>query len=161
MTYLEGELENMSPSSRHEAIKTLLARLIEAWAEEHDVPLNGYGSTTYRDAAAARALEPDECYVVGGPKEVPDLAIEVVVTGGGIDKLAVYRGLGVPEVWFWVDGRIAIYQLGSGGYASSPRSALLPGLDPSDLAGTLAEADECEQTQAVKAFRARIRLRAQ
>jgi hypothetical protein len=32
------------------------------------------------------------------PPQVPDIAIEVVWTSGGIDKLEVYRGLDVPEV---------------------------------------------------------------
>ena len=32
---------------------------------------------------------------------VPDIAIEVVVTSGLVDKMAVYAGLGVPEVWLW------------------------------------------------------------
>jgi Uma2 family endonuclease len=41
VTYLEGELELMSPSQDHEAIKTLLARLLEAYAEDRDIDLNG------------------------------------------------------------------------------------------------------------------------
>ncbi|MEG4506483.1 Uma2 family endonuclease [Microcoleus sp. F6_B4] len=37
-------------------------------------------------------------------KAIPDLAIEVVFTSGGIDKLQLYKRLGIPEVWFWEDG---------------------------------------------------------
>ena len=37
LTYLEGELELMSPSQPHEAIKTCIARLLEAWALEFDI----------------------------------------------------------------------------------------------------------------------------
>ena len=33
-------------------------------------------------------------------KEIPELAIEVVYTSGGIDILKIYRRLGVKEVWF-------------------------------------------------------------
>jgi len=87
MTYLEGVLEITSPSLDHEAIKTSLARLLEIYALERDVPLNGYGSTTFRKRAKERGLEPDECYCVGPIKEVPDIAIEVVLSSGGIDKL--------------------------------------------------------------------------
>ena len=164
LTYLHGSLEIMSPSSRHERTKTLLARLIEAYAEELDLQMTGYGSTTYRRPEMERALEPDECYVFGAGREDPDLAIEVVITGGGVDKLDVYRGLGVAEVWFWVDGRIEIYQLDAerrdDGYARAERSRFVPGLDPAELAGIIATADEFEQTRAVKQFRARLRGRA-
>ena len=43
------------------------------------------------------SIEADECYVVGvleAEPERPDLAVEVVWTGGGLSKLEVYRGLG-------------------------------------------------------------------
>nr|WP_281349547.1 hypothetical protein [Sodalinema gerasimenkoae] len=28
------------------------------------------------------------------------MALEIVITSGGIDSLAIYEGLGVPEVWY-------------------------------------------------------------
>ena len=113
LTYLNGALELMSPSVDHEGIKKTIARLLEAYAEEKGIPFNGFGSWTLRNAARARALEPDECYSlsVGRPTR-PDLAIEVVWTSGGIDKLEVYRGLGVGEVWFWREGVIEVWVLG-------------------------------------------------
>ncbi|NJL49757.1 MAG: Uma2 family endonuclease [Leptolyngbyaceae cyanobacterium SM2_5_2] len=101
MTYLEGTLKLMTTSPEHERLKTILARLIEAFAEELDLDLNGYGSATFRKEAAARGLEPDECYCLRELHEVPDIAVEIVITGGGINKLKVYAGLGVQEVWFW------------------------------------------------------------
>jgi len=36
---------------------------------------------------------------------------EVVWTSGGIDKLEIYRRLGVGEVWRWKDSRIEIHVL--------------------------------------------------
>lgn len=54
LTFLEGVLELMSPSRDHEAIAKLLARLVEAYAEESAIPLNGYKSTTFRKEAKAR-----------------------------------------------------------------------------------------------------------
>src|SRR5262245_1215823 len=51
MTFLEGVLEIMSPSREHEDIKTRIARLVELFALERDVPLYGYGSTTFRAEA--------------------------------------------------------------------------------------------------------------
>src|SRR5947209_18832994 len=48
MTYLKGWLELMSPSRGHEIDKTQIARLLELFCLERDIPLFGYGSTTFR-----------------------------------------------------------------------------------------------------------------
>src|SRR5262245_17926058 len=77
ITYDRGAMEIMSPSPEHESKKKTFARLLEQWALERDVPLLGYGSTTFRRAAKERGLEPDECYCLGEPlRDMPDLAIE-------------------------------------------------------------------------------------
>ena len=44
VTYLNGALELMSPSVDHEGIKTTIARLLEAYAEEKELFFNGFGS---------------------------------------------------------------------------------------------------------------------
>ena len=152
MTYLEGALELMSTSAEHERLKTIIARLIEAFAEEADLDLNGYGAATFRKAAKARGLEPDECYVFGALDETPDIAIEVVLTSGSIDKLAVYQGLNVQEVWFWENQTFSVYGLidSNAGYEKLERSVLLPTLDLALLAQFI---DEPSQTRAVKAYR--------
>jgi Uma2 family endonuclease len=90
MFYLEGTLEIMSPSPEQEVDKTTIARLIEIHALERDIDLTGYGSTTFRKPAQERGLEPDECYCFGQLKEFPDIALEVIVSSGGIDKLSIY-----------------------------------------------------------------------
>jgi Uma2 family endonuclease len=136
LSYLRGALELMTPSRNHESIKTLLARMIEHYAMEAGIRLSGYGSWTLRSAPKERAIEPDECYVLGDPhlKNTPDLAIEVVWTSGGLDKLEVYRGLGVAEVWLWRDEAIRIYRLEGDQYVQMSRSELLPDLDIALLA---------------------------
>jgi Uma2 family endonuclease len=80
LLYLTGTLEIFMPSPEHQMIKKVIARLLERYAEELDIPLHGYGSTTFQQAAKARGLEPDECYCVDTLKELPDLAIEVNLT---------------------------------------------------------------------------------
>ena len=158
MAYLEGELELMSPSRDHEGIKKCFARLVEAWADERGLELNGYGSWTLRSAPRERGVEPDECYIVGDPedKEVPDFAIEVVWTSGGIDKLEIYRGLGVRELWVWRDSGIEVLALRGDRYEPIDRSEILPELDLDDLATYL---QEPSQAKAVRTFRERIRQR--
>jgi len=101
ITYLEGTLEIMSPSHRHEFNKKIIALLIESYFLETDIDFYPLGSTTFREETVARGIEPDECYCINSEKSVPDIAIEVVVTSGGINSLEVYKGLKVPEVWFW------------------------------------------------------------
>lgn len=87
--------------------------------------------------------------------EAPYLAIEVVWISGGIDKLAVYAGLGVREVWFWKDGRLSFHALREDGYHPIARSELLPGLEP-ELIGRLMDA-ESTQTQTMRELRAILR----
>ncbi len=79
MTYLKGALELMSPSRNHEDYKKILARLVEAYAEEKDIDLRGFGSMTFRKKAKKRGFEPDECYSLGRMGKRPDIAIEVVI----------------------------------------------------------------------------------
>lgn len=159
MTYLEGTLELMTTGARHEVLKKTLARLLEAYADETRTRITGYGSATFRKKAAGRGLEPDECYTRRrlAEGEVPELAIEIVVSHGDIDKLAVYAGLGVGEVWLWEDGAIAIFCLGPSGYQPSPRSHLFPDLDIAELARFMSSDDQAE---AVWTYRALVRERA-
>lgn len=158
IAYLEGNVEIMSPSIDHEAIKKAIARLLEAYAEERSIELNGYGSWTIKSAPRERGVEPDECYIVGTErKPAPDLAIEVVWTHGGLDKLEIYRGLGVGEVWVWSNGKITAFELRDDGYAELSGSGLFPDLDLVLLASF---ADRPNQTQSVREFRAAIRAAA-
>jgi Uma2 family endonuclease len=150
MAFLEGTLEIMGTSSEHERLKKIIARLLEMYAVEKRVIFNGYGNTTFRKEAVKRGLEPDECYCLGELKEVPDIAIEIALTSGGIDKLSVYQGLGVIEVWFWQNNRFILYRLKQGEYQEIERSEFLPDLD-FNLLSQFVSYDN--QTEAVIAYR--------
>ena len=154
MTYLKGTLQIMTTSAEHERLKKIIARLIEAYAEEKDIELNGYGGATFRKQAKERGLEPDECYCLGELKEVPDLAIEIVITSSDIDKLEVYRGLEVPEVWFFKNHQFLIYHLQDNAYQLATHSHFLREMD---IAQLVSYVNWVNQTQAVKAYRATIR----
>lgn len=132
MTYCEGALELMSPSLTHELNKTTIARLVELYAVLRDLPLIGYGSTTFRREARERGAEPDECYCVGRrlrEGEFPDIVLEVIHTSPLLDKLEVYRGLDVAEVWLFRDGAFEIHRLEGERYERAERSRFLPELD--------------------------------
>lgn len=129
LTFLEGVLEILAPSRRHESRKDNIARLLGVYFEETRTRFYGLGSTTFRKALKARGAEPDTCFCIDTEKEFPDLAIEVIETSGGVDKLDVYSGLNVAEVWFWEKGTFKLYQLENGSYIQISTSSLLPDLD--------------------------------
>jgi Uma2 family endonuclease len=91
---------------------------------------------------------------LGAKKEFPDLAIEVVLTSGIVNKLEIYQGLGVTEVWQWQEGQFVIRHLRSTGYEQIPSSELLPNLDVQLLASFV---NPPEQFDAVMTFRDIIR----
>lgn len=159
MTYLCGTLELMSPSTLHEDAKKIIARLIELWAMERDVDLRGFGGATFRREAKERGLEPDECYKLGKLDEdaVPDIAIEVIVSSGLVDKMAVYAGLGVPEVWEWrpTSGALVVHRLIGETYERRDRSEVLPDLDVAQLSTFVRPGES--QTQLAKAYQAALR----
>lgn len=130
INYLDGTVEIMSPSKTHEGIKSMIGRLVETWCLEQAIPFSTYGSWTLKDKAKKRGAEPDECYIFGTQKaERPQLAIEIEWTYGRIDKLDIYRKLGVAEVWYWRKGHIQPYRLRGGHYEPIAASEVLPGLD--------------------------------
>ncbi|MBI3185036.1 MAG: Uma2 family endonuclease [Myxococcales bacterium] len=157
IAYLEGELEIMSPSEGHEDIKKKWARLLEAWCEEMGIPLQGYGSWTLKRQKEERGVEPDECYIVGRRHaKAPDLALEVIWSHGGLDKLEIYRRLGVREVQLWEASHISVFVLRGEGYVRVERSEVLPALDLELIARCLKMR---WQDQAVSSLRKALRRR--
>jgi Uma2 family endonuclease len=137
VSYLDGVLEIVAPSRRHESGKTRIGTLLEIYFLETNTEYFPTGSTTFRKSQQEVGGEPDESYCIGTDKDFPDLAIEVVVTSGGINRLALYQRLGVQEVWFWQENHLAIYHLrqdgdqftSSYGYEAINHSEILPQLN--------------------------------
>jgi Uma2 family endonuclease len=84
---------------------------------------------------------------------VPDVAIEVIVTHASIDKLEVYRGLGVREVWLFESGAFRVLALKGGVYAPIAASEIFPEIDLTRIAEYAVKDD---QHAAVVAFRAEL-----
>jgi Uma2 family endonuclease len=131
IAYLEGVIEIMAPSRPHENIKSLVGRLLEAWCFHHGQRFTAVGAWTQQTKKDESAVEPDESYVFGEADESrrPDLAIEVVWTSGGINKLEIYRRLGIREVWFWRKGALQPYALRGDHYEAIEGSEVLPNID--------------------------------
>ncbi len=154
LSYLEGTLEIMTNPPEHEDLKKMIGMLVEAYLQETRTRFHAGGSTTFRKAAKQRGLEPDECYCLDAKKEFPDLAIEVVITSDLVNKLEIYQGLGVAEVWQWQAGQFLIYRLHSDGYKRLEHSEWLPNLDVRLLA---AHVQPDNQFDAVMTFRDAVR----
>jgi len=157
MTYRRGTLELMRPSPEHEMWKTNIARLVELFAHVRGVELYGYGSTTFKREAKDRGAEPDECYLVGKKLgDVPQIVLEVIHTAPLLDKLDVYAGLGVPEVWIFRNGAFSVQILDAdaGQYRTAERSVHIPEIDLDVVARYAVREDT---PQALREYEATVR----
>jgi len=160
MYYLDGEIELVSTSREHESRKTTLARLLETWALEVDVDLNGFGSWTLKQEVREAGAEPDECYILGPPaaKDVPDLVIEIEWSRAlGLPKHEIYRRLGVRELWTLpASGPLLVRVLEKGRWVTRAASRALPALDIAWLVSFLRIEP---QSKAVRALAQALRKR--
>ncbi|PHJ56544.1 hypothetical protein VF14_34845 [Nostoc linckia z18] len=129
ITYLDGCVEFMTLGEQHEMLKKVIAILLEAYLFELRINFIPVGSATRRAKEKSASFEPDESYYLGEKKENPDLAIEVNITSGSIDKLEKYKRFKISEVWFWENNQISVYHLTNDNYDKITQSKLLPNLD--------------------------------
>ncbi len=140
MAYLNGTVEQVTTGFRHERFKKILGRMIEYVIIELGIPVYALGSATFQRQGVGRGVEPDECYYLANVDRLddedkidlevvppPDLVIEVEISSPLLDKLAIYAGLGVPELWRY-DGRDLTLLLlqPDGSYTMSSRSKAFP-----------------------------------
>lgn len=130
LSFLDGVLEiRKMPGKKHETLKKRIAALLEIYLEFTGCDYTPTGSMTLESEVGLVKREADESYELAPNKERPDLAIEIVVTSGGINKLKAYKRLQIPEVWFWEKGKLSLYALRSQGYVEIQKSEILPDLD--------------------------------
>jgi Uma2 family endonuclease len=129
--YYHGEIEILMPGREHEIFSRIIGYFVSTFLAEKGIFFQPTGAMTQEKVGLVSA-QADESYCIGSAKPIPDLSIEVVFTSGGINKLARYKALGIPEVWFWEDGLLKLYHLRDGNYDSIDRSQL-PGLNDLDL----------------------------
>ena len=92
-TFDQGRLEIMVLSAKHERYKDLLVLLINVLAEELDIDLSSFGSTTFRRHDLERGFEPDACFYIQHADQVsakdrldlsvdpaPELVVEIDIT---------------------------------------------------------------------------------
>jgi len=132
LNYCEGVLEIVGIGRLHEKIVTMLVMLIGVYCGLKRIRCISTGAYT-QQLSGSTEFQADLSYNFDIEKEVSDLCVEVVVTSGSTKKLRKYQLLGVPEVWFWQDGKISIFLLEDGQYEQSALSFWLPDLDIAHL----------------------------
>ena len=134
-SYSEGTLEVMTLSIRHESWNSLLGQFIEVLTDELEMPRQSAGSTTLNRGDVERGLEPDRCYyleheaAVRGKDRIdlevdppPDLGVEIEISRGVLNRMAIYAALRVPEVWRFDGETLTVHQLHGAEYRPAESS---------------------------------------
>jgi Uma2 family endonuclease len=134
LSFLDGILEiRQMPGESHETLKGRIGALLELYLFAAGFDFTPTGSTTVESEGGSVKREADKSYKLAPGRSHPDLAIEVVFTSGGIDKLEAYKRLKISEVWFWEDGVLEIYHLRGEGnqlhYEKIAQSEKVPGIN--------------------------------
>jgi Uma2 family endonuclease len=112
LSFLDGILEiRRMPGEPHETVKKRIAALLELYLLMAGFDFTPTGSMTLEREIVTVKREADESYKLAPGRMLPDLAIEVVFSSGGINKLEAYKRLKIKEVWFWEDGVLEVYHL--------------------------------------------------
>jgi len=147
LAYLNGDVELMSPGYVHETLGERFGGIIQLIAMGLGIPFQPSGLTTFRRRDLDRGIEGDKTFYlahaasVRGKKVInlevdppPDLAIEVEITRPVADRLSIYSGLGVPEVWIYDDRTLRFLRLGpDGNYQRAESSGVIPHLTAAEL----------------------------
>jgi Uma2 family endonuclease len=153
-TYCEGVLEIVGTGRLHEMTVALLGLLLGQFFVLKRIAFVATGAYT-QELKGSTEFQADLSYNFGLEKEVSDLCIEGVVTSGNTKKLRKYQLLGVPEVWFWQNGKIGIYSLQNDNFVEIQTSQCLPDLDIRHL-------EECllmdSQLESILAFQERYKV---
>jgi Uma2 family endonuclease len=147
VSYDQGRMEIMSVSPEHERPTGFFTHLIQILTEELNLEYISFGSSTLKSKRKRKGKEPDDCFYIEGLERIidnvrldldqdapPDLAIEVDITNPTLNKLPIYAGLGVPEIWRYKDRQIEFYRLKGDHYVSISTSDLFPFLKPEVVA---------------------------
>jgi Uma2 family endonuclease len=125
LVYLDGTLEIMPIGEEHENLKATMRMLLEAYLRAKRIRFYSRGGPTLGRKEQGARNEPDESFNIGSRKPYPDLVFEVTVTTDGVNRLEGYRRIEIPEVWFFEDGVLTIYQLRHGNYEKTQNTELL------------------------------------
>jgi Uma2 family endonuclease len=112
LSFLDGILEiRRMPGEPHEIVKARIGALVEMYLLMAGFDFTPTGSMTLESETGKVKREADKSYKLAPGRRLPDLAIEIVFSSGGINQLEAYKRLKIKEVWFWEDGLLEVYHL--------------------------------------------------
>lgn len=169
IAYGNGTLEIMTPLPEHEDDKEIVGDLVKALLEELDIEFRSLGSTTFKNQAMAKGIEPDQCFyieneaAIRGKKRLdltldppPDLGLEIDVTSR--THPSIYEALQVPELWRFEQGKLQISVLREGKYVESEDSPNFPGMPLAEVIPQyLEQSKTAGRNASLKAFRQWVR----
>jgi Uma2 family endonuclease len=152
MTYDQGVLELVTPSTPHEEDALVFSHLVYIVAAIMDIPIRSVGSTTFRRKDLEQGFEPDASFYIRNEERIrgkrqidlsvdppPDIILEMEVSHSAINKMGLFASMGIPEVWRCDGQRVTILILDSDHYRESPHSLALPVVTSGVLTHFLAE----------------------
>jgi Uma2 family endonuclease len=152
MTYDQGVLELVTPSTPHEEDALVFAHLVFIVAANLDIPIRSVGSTTFRRKDLERGFEPDASFYIQNEEKIrgkrqidltvdppPDIILEMEMSRSALDKLPLFASMGILEVWRCDGQRVTILLLEQDDYREASSSQSLPVLTSEVLTRFLAE----------------------
>jgi Uma2 family endonuclease len=140
LTYYHGALEIMVVSYEHEKWKGIIGDIVKLIAGEMEIDYVSSAQTTFQLEYQKGGFEGDDSFYFSYLEQLrqkdeidlakdpaPDLVIEVDISNPSIDKLPLFAGLGVNEIWRYHKGDLRIYRLSEGEFYEAEDSAFLPG----------------------------------
>ena len=170
VSYNNGVLKIMSPRFDHEFPKDVAFKVVTIYADEFDIDVDGYRSTTWRKKKKAKGAEADTSFYIKNAAKVrkikdfdlnlevaPEIVVEVDTTNESWDKFEIYAALGVEEIWRCDGTNYQIYKLIQNKYEPIDSSVSLPLISGKLLTEFLEIGREIGQTAMAKEFRKRLR----
>ncbi|WP_445174137.1 Uma2 family endonuclease [Microcoleus sp.] len=112
LSFLDGVLEiRRRHGEPHETVKARIGALLQLYLLMAGFDFTPTGLMTLESETGKVKREADESYKLAPGRMLPDLAIEVVFSSGGINQLEAYKRLKIKEVWFWEDGLLEVYHI--------------------------------------------------
>ena len=166
ITYDQGVLILKMPSTLHEIINRLLARIVTTLTEELGLEVVNIGSTTLERESLEKGAEPDTGFYIQNallleglepriPDDLPpDLVIEVDITSPSTQRMHIYQALNIPEVWRYTKRYgLRFYRLGSDGYQEIAMSPTFPQLTSDQLNEFLHQRQTQSENQVIRSVR--------
>lgn len=170
VSYDEGRVEIMSPTTEHEEYKDFILRLTHVLAEDIGIILEPRGSSTFKRKRLLKGAEPDCSFYVQNASSVvgkrhidlsvdppPDVVVEIDITSESLGKFPIYAAFGVPEIWRYDGEHAQIYHLVNQSYVEAAQSLAFACLTAQALTDFIEQSKTEGQSAALAAFRQWVR----